>query len=78
MLHKIQQYCLQCFNCNQKEPEEDYDYKKNEDNTLYTKEQFEKLLEEIVIINKKEEKEITKLTNLQNYIEEDEKEYVLC
>ena len=78
MLHKIQQYCLQCFNCNQEEPEEDYDYKKNEENTLYTKEQFEKLLEEIVIINKKEEKEITKLTNLQNYIEEDEKEYVLC
>ena len=78
MLHKIQQYCLQCFKCKQEELYEDYDYKKNEENTLYTKEQFEKLLEEIVIINKKEEKEITKLTNLQNYIEEDEKEYVLC
>lgn len=73
MFQKIQECCLQCFNCNK--IKENYDYKKNEEPDLFTKEQFDKLLEEIVIINKKEEKEIMKLTNTQK---EEESDYVLC
>ena len=68
MLHKIQECCLQCFNCKTKK--KDYDYKKNEEKTHENKEQFEKLLEEIVIINEKK--------NVNNNETEEEIEYVLC
>ena len=78
MLQKIQKYCMKCFHCNEisNEDYEEYDYKKNEEITLDNKKQFDKLLNEIVIIHKNNETEVKNLTVPS--LSEDEIEYVLC
>ena len=89
MFQKIQSCCMRCFDCSKIKIEnnEDYDYKKNEDITLENKKEFEKLLEEIVIIRKNNEAQVKKLVvsdlNLDSKVNEnidceDEIEYVLC
>ena len=80
---------MRCFDCSKIKIKnnEDYDYKKNEDITLENKKEFEKLLEEIVIIRKNNEAQVNKLVvsdlNLDSKVNEnidceDEIEYVLC
>ena len=87
MIKKIQSCCMRCLQCNQfNEDYDDYDYKKNEEVTVENKKQFDKLLKEIVIIDKNENVQINKLSLTKDINEdiiekddvEEEEEYVLC
>ncbi len=74
MFKKIQECCLQCFHCCEKEKD---DYKKyDETKNTINNEEFEKLLDEIIIIQNDTEIKNEKLDHSQD--SENEDDYIFC